>query len=105
MLSRRVFVLLALDPATGMASRPVGAVGLEGDRHHASLIAHEPAAEGWRERLAGVQAPIAQALEMWLVSGGLSLDLAEVTAPASPELVGSVEAVVDDLLARGGEAP
>lgn len=98
---RRVFVLLALDPATGMATAPVGALGLEGDRHHASLIAHLPAGEAWRERLAIVEVPLAEAVEVWQEVGGVALDLAEVAAPQSPDLAGAVEIVVDELLAMG----
>jgi hypothetical protein len=78
----------------------VGAVGLEGDRHHASLLAHVPAGEAWRERLALVDVPLAEALDAWLDAGrGVAMDLAEVPAPASPDLAGSVEIVVDELLA------
>jgi hypothetical protein len=78
----------------------VGAVGLEGDRHHASLLAHLPAGEAWRERLALVGVPLAEAVEVWLdAGGGVAMDLAEVPAPASPDLAGSVEIVVDELLA------
>jgi hypothetical protein len=95
-----VFVLLAHDPATGLATRPVGAIGLEGDRHHASLLAHVPAGEAWRERLVFVEVPLAGAVQVWLdAGGGVAMDLAEVPAPASPDLAGSVEIVVDELLA------
>jgi hypothetical protein len=78
----------------------VGAVGLEGDRHHASLLAHVQAGEAWRERLALVAVPLAEAVQVWLnAGGGVAMDLAEVPAPASPDLAGSVEIVVDELLA------
>ena len=78
----------------------MGAVGLEGDRHHTSLLAHFPAGEAWRERLALVGVPLAEAVEVWLdAGGGVAMDLAEVPAPASPDLAGSVEIVVDELLA------
>jgi hypothetical protein len=81
----------------------VGAIGLEGDRHHASLLAHIPAAEAWRERLALVDVPLAEALQAWLeAGGGVAIDLAEVPAPASPDLAGAVEIVVDELLAMTG---
>jgi hypothetical protein len=97
---RRVFVLLAHDSATGLATLPVGALGLEGDHHHASLLAHVPAAEAWRERLALVDVALAEAVEAWLeAAGAVALDLAEVPAPASPDLAGAVELVVDELLA------
>ena len=98
---RRVFVLLVLDPATGMATTPVGAFGVEGDRHYRSLIAYA-GAEPWRERLALVATPVGEALEEWLAGGGVALDLAEVVTLASPDLAGSVEQVVDELLAAGG---
>jgi hypothetical protein len=78
----------------------VGALGLEGDRHHTSLLAHLPAGEAWRERLALVGVPLAEAVQVWLdAGGGVAMDLAEVPAPASPDLAGSVEIVVDELLA------
>jgi hypothetical protein len=81
----------------------VGAIGLEGDRHHASLLAHLPAAEAWRERLALVDVPLAEAVQAWLeAGGGVAIDLAEVSAPASPDLAGAVEIVVDELLAMAG---
>ena len=101
---RRVFVLLAHDPATGLATCPVGAIGLEGDRHYTSLIAYVPAGEAWRERLALLDVPLAEAVEVWLDGGGgVALDLAEVPAPASPDLAGSVEIVADELLTMAGE--
>ena len=100
---RRVFVLLAHDPATGLATRPVGAIGLEDGRHYASLLAHVPAGEAWRERLALVDVPLAEAVEVWLdAAGGVALDLAEVPTPASPDLAGAVEIVVDELLVMAG---
>ena len=98
---RRVFVLLVHDPGTGLATRPVGALGLEGERWYPSLLAHS-APEAWRERLALVTAPMAESIGEWLAEGGVALDLVEVTPPASPDLAGSVELVVDELLAAGG---
>jgi hypothetical protein len=98
---RRVFVLLVHDPDTGMATAAVGALGMEDGRHYRSLLAYS-GAEPWRERLASVSSPIAEAVEQWLAGGGVTLDLAEVAAPASPDLAGSVELVVDELLAAGG---
>lgn len=97
---RRVFVLLAHDPATGLATRPVGALGLEGDRHYESWLPHEAAGEVWRERLARVGVPVPEALDSWReTADGVAVDLAEVDAPPSPELAGAVELVVDELLA------
>ena len=99
---RRVFVLLAHDVATGLATCPVGAIGLEGERHYSSLLSYVPAGEAWRERLALVDVPLAEAVEAWLdAGGGVALDLSEVAAPASPDLAGAVEIVVDELLAMG----
>lgn len=100
---RRVFVLLAHDPTTGLATCAVGAIGLEGDRHYTSLIAYVPAGEAWGERLALVDVPLAEAVEEWLDAGGVAMDLAEVPPPASPDLAGSVEIVVDELLTMAGE--
>ncbi|HLI55906.1 MAG TPA: hypothetical protein VKY26_02620, partial [Actinomycetota bacterium] len=77
---RRVFVLLVLDPATGMATKPVGALGIEGDCHYRSLIAYT-GAEPWRERLALASSPIAEAVAEWQADGGVALDLAEVVPP------------------------
>jgi len=81
----------------------VGAIGLEGDRHHASLRAHcaaQLASHKHPRRLALVDVPLAEAVEVWLdAGGGVAMDLAEVPAPASPDLAGSVEIVVDELLA------
>jgi hypothetical protein len=101
---RRVFVLLAHDSATGMATRPVGAIGLEDGDHYQSLLAHDPAGEAWRERLALVEAPLAEAVDAWLEAGGVAMDLAEVPPPVSPDLAGAVELVVDELLAMGAAA-
>lgn len=98
---RRVFVLLVHDAETGLATRPVGVLGLEGGRYYRSLVAYS-GAEPWRERLALVSTPMAEAVEEWLAGGGVALDLAEVPAPAAPDLSGSVELVVDELLAAGG---
>lgn len=81
----------------------MGAIGLEDDRHHASLLAHVPAAEAWRERLTLVDVALAEAVQVWLdAGGGVAMDLAEVPAPASPDLAGAVEIVVDELLAMAG---
>lgn len=98
---RRLFVLLVHDADTGMATRPVGVLGLEGGRHYCSLIAYR-GADPWRERLALLSLLMADAVEEWLAGGGVALDIAEVPAPAAPDLSGSVELVVDELLAAGG---
>jgi hypothetical protein len=64
------------------------------------LLAHLPAGEAWRERLSLVDVPLAEAVGAWLdAGGGVAMDVAEVPAPASPDLAGSVEIVVDELFA------
>jgi len=100
---RRVFVLLAHDPATGCATAPVAVVGVgPGGASCVSWLPHQELGEGWRARLATTTAPLAEALEVWLgVADGVATDVVELEAPASPNLRGSVEAVLDDVMAMG----
>ena len=106
-MSRRVFVLLAHDPATGWASAPVGALGLPGDwtrggEQHLSWVPYHRLGEPWRQRVGATSAPLAQAVGEWAsAADGVGWDLVEVDPPASPDLRGAVEAVVDEILAGG----
>jgi hypothetical protein len=98
---RRVWVLLAFDPATGLATRPVGAAGVEADRWHVSWLPLEPAADPWRERLRpGGGAAITERLAWWAEhANGITAGLAPIAPPPpSADLAGAVEAAVDTLL-------
>ena len=101
---RRVVVLLGHDPATGCATAVAGVMGAEGGTSFVSWVAHQEAADGWRERVAATTVPAAEALEAWAeLADGVSWDLEEIAPPDSPDLRGSVEAALDELLAVGGE--
>lgn len=101
---RRVFVLLAHDPATGCATAPVAVVGVEPDgASFVSWLPHQELGQGWRATMAATTAPLAEALEVWLGGAdGVAADVVELEAPASPNLRGSVEAVIDHVMAMGG---
>jgi len=99
---RQVWVLLAFDPASGLAILPVGAAGVEGERWYASWVPLEPAADAWREQLrpeAGL-APVPERLAWWAEhANGVTAGLAPVDVPAAAtDLAGAVEAAVDALL-------
>lgn len=100
--SRQVWVLLVFDPTTGLATRPVGAVGMEGDHWHVSWLPLEPAADPWRERLhsRSGQVAVPQRLAWWAEhANGVTAALAPIDPPpAAVDLVGAVEAAVDALL-------
>lgn len=95
-----VYVLLTLDPATGVATHPVGAVGLVEGRHYLSWVPLDPAADSWRERLnptAGA-ASVRDRVAYWLEhANGITLDIQPIDPHAS-DLPGAVEAAVDQLL-------
>lgn len=100
-MSRRLFVLLAYDPAAGWAAAPVGALGADDDGQTAvSFIPYEPRADGWRDRIASCPGPLGQAVEDWEgAADGISWGLVEWDAPAgAADLRGAVEGLVDDLL-------
>jgi hypothetical protein len=103
---RRVWVLLAFDPETGLATRPVGAAGFEGERWHVSWVPLEPAADGWRERLRpeSGRVTVPERLTWWAEhSNGVTVGLALVDPPPdAADLAGAVEAVVDGLLCHAG---
>jgi hypothetical protein len=99
---RRVWVLLAFDPETGLATRPVGAAGFEGERWHVSWMPLEPAADGWRERLRpeSGRVTVPERLRWWAeYANGVIVELALVDRPPdAADLAGEVEAVLDGLL-------
>lgn len=101
-MARRLFVLTVHDPEVGLAVRPVGVLGVEGDRFHASFLPYAPS-EAWRERLRSTTVPIRRAVTRWLeTSGGVGLGLLEAhPPPGEPDLEAVVEALVDELLAAG----
>lgn len=102
-VTRRVFVLLAHDPATGMAVAPAGVLGLEAGEHVLSWVPYAEAAEWWRHRLATTTADMATAVEAWLESAdGVTWDLVELAPASTADLRGDVEAAADELLAMGG---
>lgn len=102
MSGRRLFVLTVHDPEVGLAVRPVGVLGVEGERFHASFLPYSPS-HPWRERILRATVPVPKALGRWLeTADGVGLDLLEADAPGGQgDLEGAVEALVDELLARG----
>jgi hypothetical protein len=99
---RRVFVLLAHDPATGAATAPAGVVGMEGGRVELSWVPYAPAAEPWRSRVAEATSPLSEAIEGWAeLADGVSWELAELEPAGSADLRGDVEIALDELLAMG----
>jgi hypothetical protein len=103
----RLFLLLALDPATGAATRPVGVVGVDGETVVASFLPYVAGADLWRGRLAEATATPAATIAYWLDAadgvasaiGELDADGAADGVAASPgELHGLVELAVDRLL-------
>ena len=103
--SRQVWVLLAFDAATGLATRPVGAVGVEGHRWHVSWLPLEPAADAWRQRLNPhtATASVPERLAWWAQhTGSITAALAPIDPPSAADLVGAVEAAADALLCHDG---
>ena len=100
----RMFVLLAYDPATGCASAAVGVLGLmpeESAPAGGEYVSWIPFADGdgWRERIATTTAPMTEAVAAWMeTADGIGWDIVELEAPSSPDLRGSVEMTVDELL-------
>lgn len=104
---REVVVLLVFDSATGAATLPVGAVGVQGECHHISWLPLEPAADVWRARLhpSAAHPSMRAALQFWAAhANGVTLAVQPVEAEVGGSLVDTVEAVVDGLLChRAGE--
>ena len=109
-MSWRVFVLLAHDPATGYASAAAGVLGVmpgesAGADAHVSWIPFADG-DGWRERIATTTAPMAEAVAAWMeMADGISWDIVELEAPSSPDLRGSVEMTVDELVTLAVPTP
>jgi hypothetical protein len=103
-MSWRVYVLLAHDPATGCATAAVGVLGLmpgESAPAGGEYVSWIPFADGdrWRERIETTTAPMADAVAAWMeMADGITWDIVELEAPTSPDLRGSVEMTVDELL-------
>lgn len=100
-----LWLLLGFDPARGVASRPVGVAGTDGQRVWCSWIPFEPAGAGWRDRLRGADglAGRVDRLAYWAErANGVTLAAVAVAPPADTDLVEAVEAVCDELLAAGG---
>lgn len=98
----RLWVLLAADPASGAATRPVGVLGVAGEAWHVSWLPLEPAAVVWQERLAVPSSvPMPERVAFWTeYANGVTVDLAPFdTDPASDGLCDAVERAVDVLLA------
>lgn len=102
MSNGRVFVLLGQDPDTGAASAVAGVLGVgPAGAYELSWVPYQERDGGWRDRVAAT-AEIPEALEHWLeLADGISWDLLEVADPATPDLRGDVEAILDELLALG----
>jgi hypothetical protein len=97
----RVYVLLAHDPATGLASAAAGVLGVMAGESADEYVSWVPFGDGdgWRERIATTTAPIAEAVATWMeVADGIGWDIVELEAPPSPDLRGSVEMTVDELM-------
>ena len=100
MSARRLFVLMAHEPAAGAAVRPVGVLGLDDGESYVSWLPYEPGAESWRERVTATEIPLARAVQRWLATAdGISSDIVEVTPPEADDLITAVEATVDLLMA------
>lgn len=98
---RRVWVLLAFDPATALATRPVGAAGVEADRWRVSWVPLDPAADQWQQRLHPdvASTPVPERLTWWAEhANGVTAALVAVAPPPAADLAQAVEAVVDVLL-------
>ncbi|HET7486490.1 MAG TPA: hypothetical protein VFJ85_01080 [Acidimicrobiales bacterium] len=96
---RRIWALLAREPATGWASSLAGVLGVEGGQHHLSWLSYAPAAEQWRARVAAITAPLASAVEEWAeLADGVSWALVELEAPGTADLRGDVELAFDELV-------
>ncbi|MFP5319476.1 MAG: hypothetical protein ACLGI2_14440 [Acidimicrobiia bacterium] len=97
----RVFALMAHDPATGCATAPVAVAGVGPDGTSCvSWVPYHELADGWRARLATTTVALGEAIEAWgELADGVAWDVVELEAPASPDLRGSVEAALDEILA------
>lgn len=112
----RVWVLTGYDPATGCATRPVAVTGTivgddepdgEGGEEGGGqgIVSWIPlehiAAERWQTILATATVPLALLLEHWAAEAdGITIDVAELAElPAGSDLRGTVELVVDEVLA------
>ncbi|MEX2621555.1 MAG: hypothetical protein WD250_15165 [Egibacteraceae bacterium] len=103
----QLWVLLANDPTTGAATRPVGVLGVHGSHHHASWVPLEPAADIWRDRLNATSAvALDDRVEFWTENAnGRTVDLAPLDAPADGmALRDAVETALDGLLNIEAEA-
>lgn len=104
---RRVWVLLAHDSRTGLATTVVGVAGVDGREAVVSWMPlTDPAATAtWRARLTPPSGPADPTVVLETAAedaNGITADVVEVPAPASVDLRGAVETVVDDLLAARG---
>lgn len=104
MTARRIYVLTVHDASLGLAVRPVGVLGLEGDRHHASFLPYSPS-EPWRERIRAATVSVPRAVARWLeTADGVTFDLVEADVPTRDvDLESAVEALVDELLAADAQ--
>lgn len=99
--ARQLWVLLAADPTTGAATRPVGVAGVAGHDEHVAWIPLEPAAETWHDRVtAPSPVPLAARLAWWAENAnGRTLDLAPLDPPDDQvSLPDAVETALDQLL-------
>ena len=99
--AHRVFVLLAFDPATRCATRPVAVVGVDArGRAEMSWVPLEHvAALAWADRVAAAGDKLVDAVDEWLrSSNGLTMNIAEVPVPSAADLRGAIEIVMDELL-------
>lgn len=100
---RRLWWLAVYDPTTGLATRVVGVLGVQGTRRYVSWVPYELAADFWKRRLAVDEAPVGAVVDAWAQAcDGISWALLPISSlPASPDLAGTVEAALDAVLAAG----
>lgn len=104
---RQLFWMGVFDPSTGLATRPVGAVGVQDGQWWVSWLPYVERV-GWRPRVAGlveVSDPVSE-IEGWMSAcDGIGWALLAVEdPPPAVDLAGAVEGCVDRLLDVGRRA-
>lgn len=99
----KLWVLWGLDPRTGAATRPAGAVGVDGGRAHVSMVPLEATADFWRPVLATDDPQVLQRrlTRLEASANGITAAVTSITPCDESDLVAAVEALVDRLLCMG----